>query len=192
MAGTSDNEVTRILGRAASGESSAIQELLPLVYTELRALAGSYAQGRDAQATLQPTAIVHEAYVKLVGADEVQWESRAHFFAVAAKAMRQILADYARRKAAAKRGGKHNRITLAGLQTPTPESDVDLSLLDESLTRLAEIDDRQYRIVELRFLAGLKVEEVAQVLELSVSTVEREWRMARAWLRREFSGAGER
>ncbi len=192
MAGKSQNDVTQILGRAASGERSAIQELLPLVYSELRALAGSYARGREAQETLQPTALVHEAYVKLVGANEIQWESRAHFFAVAAKAMRQILADYARRKAAAKRGGKHNRVTLAGLETPTPESEVDLSVLDGSLTRLAAIDERQYRIVELRFLAGLKVEEVAQVLDLSVTTVEREWRMARAWLRREMSGAGAR
>jgi len=182
-------QVTQMLEKARNGEDSAIASLLPLVYGELRALAGSYFQQQASDHTLQPTALVHEAYVKLVGPSEAKWESRAHFFAVAAKAMRQILTDHARRKKAAKRGGAEQRhkVALSRIDTPIQSNEFDLISLEEALTKLADIDERQCRIVEMRFLAGLTVNEVAEVISLSTATVEREWRMAKAWLRRELS-----
>ncbi len=181
--------VTLLLTRVARGERSAAEELLPLVYDNLRALAGSYFRHESPNHTLVPTAVVHEAYVKLVGGEQSGWQNRAHFFAVAASAMRQILADHARRKKAAKRGGGQHRVTLSGLVTPpTAESQIDLVALDEALARLADLYPEQARITELRFLAGLQVNEVAEILGVSESTIERKWRMARAWLRRELSG----
>lgn len=179
-----------MLARARKGEDSAIASLLPLVYDELRALAGAYFQRQASDHTLQPTALVHEAYVKLIGPNDAGWESRAHFFAVAAKAMRQILTDHARRKKAAKRGGAEERqkVALSRIDTPVQSDEFDLIALEEALTKLADIDERQCRIVEMRFLAGLTVSEVAEVTSLSTATVEREWRMAKAWLRRELSG----
>ncbi len=187
------NEVTTVLTAAASGEKSAIAALLPLVYRELRALAGNYFRIQGAGHTLQPTALVHEAYLKLIGSEDGQWETRAHFFAVAAKAMRQILADHARRKRSAKRGGgEQQRVTLSGLITPAAvESEVDLLALDEALAKLAEVYPEQARVVELRFLAGLTVEEAVAVLGVAERTVKRRWRMARAWLRRELGETGE-
>ena len=183
-------QVTQMLARARQGEESAVAALLPLVYGELRALAGSYFRKQASDHTLQPTALVHEAYVKLVGPTDAGWESRAHFFAVAAKAMRQILTDHARRKKAAKRGGAEERqkIALSRIDTPAPTEEFDLIALEEALGKLAQIDERQCSIVEMRFLAGLTVSEVAEVTHLSTATVEREWRMAKAWLRRELSG----
>ena len=189
MGTTSPDDVTQMLTRAARGEESAAANLLPLVYDNLRALAGSYFQVERSDHTLQPTALVHEAYVKLVGSEQTDWKDRAHFFAVAASAMRQILADHARRKKAAKRGGGQHRVTLTGLKTPPDlETQIDLIALDEALASLAAAYPDQARIVELRFLAGLSVDEVAHVLGVSESTVERKWRMARAWLRRGLSG----
>jgi RNA polymerase sigma factor (TIGR02999 family) len=181
-------EVTQMLARARAGDDSAVRALLPLVYEEMRALAGSLFREQRAMHTLQPTALVHEAFIKLAGPAETAWESRAHFFAVAAKAMRQVLTDHARRKRAEKRGGAAHRITLSGLATPVAEQAIDLIAFNDALARLGELDERQARVVELRFLGGLTVAEVAEVTGLSVSTVEREWRMARAWLRRELSG----
>ncbi len=180
-------DFTKMLIRARGGDDSAVHALLPLIYGEMRALAGGFFRDQGPAHTLQPTALVHEAFLKLVGPSEVEWQSRAHFFAVAAKAMRQILTDHARRKRAQKRGGEQDRITLSGLATPVADAAFDVVVFDEALDTLAQLDERQGRIVELRFLGGLTVEEVAVVLELSVSTVEREWRMARAWLRRELS-----
>lgn len=190
MSDTPQGDVTEILERARQGESSAVATLLPLVYGELRALGASFLQRQGPEHTLQPTALVHEAYLKLVGPATIEWESRAHFFAVAAKAMRQILTDHARRKKAAKRGGneERQRVTLSGLDTPLPVEEIDLLALEDALAKLGEIDPRQCQIVEMRFLAGLKVSEVAEVLGVSTPTVEREWRMARAWLRRELGG----
>jgi len=182
------SEVTQMLARAREGDHAAMHALAPLVYGELRGVAGGFFRDQGSGHTLQPTALVNEVFLRLLGPAEVEWQSRAHFFAVAAKAMRQILTDHARRKKAQKRGGALQRITLSGLAAPTAEDAFDVVAFDEALARLAEVDARQARVVELRFLGGLTVEEVAEVTELSVSTVEREWRMARAWLRRELSG----
>jgi RNA polymerase sigma factor (TIGR02999 family) len=161
-----------------------------MVYDELRALAGSYFERQSPEHTLQPTALVHEAFVKLVQPAGGEWESRSHFFAVAAKAMRQILADHARRKKAAKRGGgRQHRVTLSGLLTPpTIEQQIDLIALDAALETLARLSPRQSQIVEMRFLAGLDEREVAHVLNVTTRTIQREWRMAKAFLWRELSG----
>ena len=190
MAAGSSGEITEVLTRVGRGEKSAAAALLPLVYDELRALAGSYFRRQRPEHTLQPTALVHEAFVKLAGHTNAGWQSRAHFFAVAAKAMRQILADHARRKKAAKRsGGRQNRVTLSGLLTPTTdESQVDLIALDEAMANLAKLSSRQGRIVEMRFLAGLCEDEVAHVLGVTPRTVQRDWRMAKAFLRCELDG----
>lgn len=181
-------DVTQILARAADGDESAIRQLLPLVYENLRSLAGDFLRRERTGHTLQPTALVHEAYVKLVGSAEIDFNDRAHFFGIAARAMRQVLTDHARGYRAAKRGGpERKRITLAGMLTPAGISQVDLIALDEAMEKLATVDPRQCRIVELRFLAGLGVEETAHVLGISTATVKREWRMARAWLRSELN-----
>jgi RNA polymerase sigma factor (TIGR02999 family) len=182
-------EVTRILALIGQGSDTATAALLPLLYRELRALAGSYFRHENPDHTLQPTALVHEAFIKLTGSRDRGWESRAHFFAVAAKAMRQILANHAKAKKAAKRGGGKHRVTLSGLATPAgAESEVDLSDLDEALARLAELSPRQARIVEMRFLANLDENEIAHVLDVTTRTVQREWRMAKAFLECELSG----
>jgi RNA polymerase sigma factor (TIGR02999 family) len=183
--GTHAGEATLVLHRLVSGESSAANELLPLVYEQLRALAGSYFRGQPGDHTLQPTALVHEAYIKLINPDSVadkNYRGRAHFMAVAATAMRQILQDRARRKRAAKHGGELERVTLDGVHTPSDQSIVDMVALDDALSRLAEADPRAARIVELRFFGGLTNDEVAQVLELSTRMIEKEWRRTRAWL----------
>ncbi len=192
--GSSTGEVTRILGDLNQGDSSATERLLPLVYDELRALAGSYFARRQAGHTLQPTALVHEAYLKLAGG-EGQWQNRAHFMAVAAKAMRQILMNHARDKAAAKRGGGAAKITIVEAVTPaTDESaagrQLELIALDEALTKLAAVSERQARITELRFFGGLTIAETAHVLGVGTTTVEDDWHMARAWLGRELQAEG--
>jgi RNA polymerase sigma factor (TIGR02999 family) len=180
-------EVAGILSRMRRGEASAASELLPHVYEELRALAGSYFRNQSPDHTLQPTALVNEAFAKLAHWDG-EWESRAQFLAVAAKAMRQILADHARRKEAAKRGGGQARVTLSGLTTPWPqEQQIDLIALDEALAKLARLSPRQGQIVTMRFLAGLDEREVAHVLNVTTRTVQRDWRMAKAFLRAELS-----
>ena len=180
-------QVTQLLAQVGQGHSSAVGELLPMVYDELRVLASSFFRRQRADHTLHPTALVHEAYARLVGSGadmtgEARWTSRAHFFAIAAKAMRQILANHARDRRAAKRGGDWHRVTLSEALTPSGERDLDLVALDEALEQLNTLDDRQARIVELRFFAEMTVEEISHVLGVSISTVEREWRMARAWL----------
>lgn len=178
--GPTGKEITSLLEAAGRGEGSAADRLLPLVYDRLRALAASFmAQDRPAH-TLQPTALVHEAYIKLVGADHVQWEGRSHFFAVAAKAMRQILMNHARDRQAAKRGGAGRRVTLHDVTAPSTDAEVDLEALDAALTELERVDDRQSRIVEMRFFGGMTVEDTAEVLGLSERTVQLEWRMAKA------------
>ncbi len=174
--------ITKMLTRINAGDKTAASQLLPLVYGELRALAQNYLREHGPTPTLQATALVHEAYIRLVGRTDVVWEGRAHFFAVSARAMRQILVDYARARQTAKRGGSRVRITTMGFAACEPPRDIVLLDLHEALTRLAAMDPRQSQIVELRFFGGLKMEEVARVLGLSKSTVEREWRMARAWL----------
>ena len=182
------NEVTQILQDLSRGDRSAVDRLLPHVYDELRALARSFFQQQRADHTLQPTALVHEAFLRLVKGSPQDFSGRKHFFDVAAMAMRQLLTDHARRSGAVKRGGKVAKVTLTGLVTPAKQPpDVDLSALDNALTRLSELDSRQGRIVELRFLAGLSIEETADVLEVSPRTVNLDWQMARSWLRRELN-----
>lgn len=183
------SEVTELFARIQDGELGAAEALLPLLYRELRAMAGSYFQRQTPGHTLQPTALVHEVFLKLARGQDADWQSRAHFLAVAARAMRQILANHAEKKRAAKRGGGRPRVTLSGLATPPhAERLVDLIDLDDALAALAEVSPRQARIVEMRFLAGIGEEEIAHVLEVSTRTVQREWRMARAFLKCELSG----
>lgn len=183
------NDITEILARVESGDDSAIAALLPKVYDELRALAGSYFKHERAEHTLQPTALVHEAFLRMAGSEINGWQGRAHFFAIAAQAMRRILTDHARRKKSIKRGGDHERITLSGLLTPPNiESHLDLTDLDQAMTKLSRLFPRQGRIVEMRFLGGLNEEETAHVLGVTPRTIQRDWRLAKAFLRVELKG----
>ena len=166
----------------ADGDADAASQLVEVVYGELRALAGAYFRGQRAAHTLQPTALVHEAFLKVAAKKQTDYKDRAHFFAVCAITMRSILADHARRRRALKRGGDLQRVGLGEIGASTADQDHSLLALDEALTALASRSPRQARIVECRFFAGMTVEEVTQVLDLSRSTVEEEWRMARAWL----------
>ena len=180
------SDATVILRKIAEGDSAAATRLLPLVYDELRALAAKKLRFDRPDHTLQATALVHEAFLKMVHQTDAQWNGRAHFFAVAATAMRQILTDYARRKATEKRGGDWERVTLENIGVGS-SAELDVLRLEELLKKLAEIDDRKHRVVELRFFGGLGVEEVAEAMGLSKTTVEGEWRAARAWLAVELS-----
>lgn len=184
--GQSEN-ATLLLNRVREGDSEAVEQLLPLVYAELRARAGAYFRGQPANHTLQPTALVHEAYVKLVRSPSGAWKDRSHFCAVAATAMRQILTDHARRRAAAHRAHEQRRKETTSLMTPSGTSAFDLLSLDDAMTKLAALDERQARIVELRFFGGLNNDDVAEVLGVSTSTIEKQWRQVRAWLSREMS-----
>jgi RNA polymerase sigma-70 factor (ECF subfamily) len=168
-----------------------VDELVPLVYVELRRLAANYLRHEPPGHTLQPTALVNEAFLKLAAQNQVDWQGRTHVLAIGAQAMRRILVDHAKRKRRTKRGGKFQRIALDESALLTPERDEDLLAVDEALDRLALIDERQAAIVELRFFGGLSVQEVAETLGLSKRTIEHEWTMVRAWLRRELS-EGER
>lgn len=173
------------LRQIGAGDADAAQQLLPLVYEELRALAGGHFRRQRADHTLQPTALVHEAFVRLIDQTNAHYNDRSHFFAVAATAMRQILTDYARRKKAEKRGGQWEQISLdhaAGSDGLASPQALDIVALDEALTELANLDPRMHRVVELRFFGGLTVDEVAKVLGVSKTTVESDWRGARAWL----------
>jgi RNA polymerase sigma factor (TIGR02999 family) len=184
-----NDSLPELLARADRGDETASKQLMELVYGELRALAGSYARGQHAGHTLQPTALVHEAFLKLADQPLESWESRAHFFAVAAKAMRQVLTDHARARAAGKRGGEGwERVTLGDRAITADGGEVDLIALDEALTELARYDERKHRVVELRFFGALTVEETARVLGLSTTTIESEWRAARAWLAMKLGG----
>jgi RNA polymerase sigma factor (TIGR02999 family) len=168
-------------------EKEALDKLMPAVYDELRRQAARYLRREQAGHTLQTTALIHEAYMRLVDQRNVQWQNRAQFFGIAAQMMRRILVDHARTKKRAKRGGSDIRVSLADATMPVEERDLDVIALDEALTRLAEIDEQQSRVVELRFFSGLTVEETAEVMGISPATVKRDWSMAKAWLHRELS-----
>lgn len=186
---SADPNATRILAELSAGDRSAAERLLPHVYEQLRALAISFFQRQPGNHTLQPTALVHEAYVKLVGSSGGVWESRKHFFDVAAMAMRHLLADHARRKASLKHGGEATKVNIGDSEAAAQESeDLDVEALDAALSRLSALNPRQGRIVELRYLAGLSTEQTADVLGISERTVRLEWQTARAWLRRELAG----
>lgn len=177
-----------MLNAAGEGDRASAARLMPLIYDDLRALAGKFFANQPPGHTLEATAVVNEAYLKLAQAEAVTWQGRSHFFAVAAKAIRQVITDYARRRKTEKRGGSFARITLSGLAGPEKADGIDLVALDDALTRLAALDARQAEVVELRFLAGLSVEETAHIMDIATRTVEREWLVAKAWLRRELSG----
>ena len=180
--------ITELLVGYGRGDKEALDQLMPIVYEELRRQAARYLRREQAGHTLQTTALIHEAYVRLVDQRNVQWQNRAHFFGIAAQMMRRILVDHARGKRRAKRGGSDVKVSLADVAIPVKETDLDVVALDEALTRLAEIDEQQSRVVELRFFSGLTVEETAEVMHISPATVKRDWSMAKAWLHRELSG----
>jgi RNA polymerase sigma-70 factor, ECF subfamily len=181
-------DVTRLLVAWQGGDQQAFDNLIPLVYQELRRIAGRARRRERAGHTLQATELVHEAFVRLVDQREVRWQNRAHFFAIAAQAMRRILIDRARRHHAAKRGGGAEMISLTNIGDLPAVARLDVLALDEALTRLAAFDARQSRIVELLCFGGLTVSEAAEVLQISESTVKREWRVAKAWLYRAMQG----
>jgi RNA polymerase sigma-70 factor, ECF subfamily len=179
--------VTLLLRRYSSGDKSALSELVPLVYDELHRLATSYLRRERPDHTLQATALVHEAYLRMVNQREARWKERGHFFAVAAGMMRRILIDHARKHKAAKRGGPLTTVSFEDIKfVLTPEQSENLMVLDSLLTRLAAIDPQEARIIELRFFGGLSVEETSEVMGISATTIKREWSVARKWLAREM------
>lgn len=186
----SPKEVTELLLAWSEGDRSALEQLIPLVYDELHKMARRYMVREQVAHTLQTTALVNEAYIRMIDMRKVQWQNRAHFFAVSAQLMRRILVDFARSRNYQKRGGGRRRVTLDDALEVSPKQDADLVLLDEALDALAVVDDRKRRVVELRFFGGLTVEETAHVLEVSPDTVMRDWKMAKVWLLREMSGEG--
>ncbi len=180
-------EITQLLLRWSDGDRSALDKLLPLVYDELRRLARSYLRRHPQQSVMQPTILVHEAYLKLINQQQVSWQNRAQFFGLAAKVMRDLLVDHARRTNAAKRGGGNYSVSLSEADRVGQQKEFDLIALDEALDRLAKLDSRHSRVVEMKFFAGLNIEEIAEALSISHATVERDWNLARAWLYRELS-----
>jgi RNA polymerase sigma factor (TIGR02999 family) len=184
-------DVTRLLREWQGGSAQARDSLIPLVYRELRTLASRYLARERRDHTLQTTALVHEAYLKLAGQRGVDWQNRAHFFGIAARLMRRILVDHARRDGRAKRGGGAPHLSLDDAHppaAPAPLDAVDAYALDQALSRLEELDPQQGRIVELRFFGGMTIEETAEVVGLSAATIKREWATAKAWLFRELMG----
>jgi RNA polymerase sigma factor (TIGR02999 family) len=184
-------DVTQILQEVSGGDRDAPARLMPLVYDELRRLADHYLRQERPDHTLQPTALVHEAYLKLVDQTRVDWQNRAHFFGVAAQLMRRILVDHARRHRASKRGGFQQKLALDDAVDYSQPQDLDLVALDDALNALAQMDARQSQIVEMRFFGGLTIEETAEALGISPATVKVDWSMAKAWLRREISRGDE-
>lgn len=179
--------ITQLLADASNGDQAALDALLPVVYNELRKLADHYLRQERPDHTLQATALVHEAYLRLVDQTKISWQNRAHFFSVAAQVMRHILVDHARAHKAEKRGGGEQGISLDEAISFFEERDVNLVALDEALNELGELDPQQSRIVELRFFGGLTIEESAEVLKITPGTVRYDWRMAKAWLHRALS-----
>jgi RNA polymerase sigma-70 factor, ECF subfamily len=188
MAHAQSSETTLLLRAWAEGDQAALEQLTPRVYAELRRIAGHCMQNEHPGRTLQTTALVHEAYLRLIDVNNVNWEHRAHFFAVSSQIMRRILVDGARARATAKRGGGVPRVNLDEIADVSSGRGDELIVLDEALERLADLDPRKARIIELRFFGGLSVEETAAVLKVSSDTVMRDWRLARSWLLLELSG----
>jgi len=181
-------EITQMLQEWSGGKQEALDALLPLVYEELHRQASRYLRRERRDHTLQTTALIHEAYLKLIDQREVNWQNRAHFFGIAAQAMRRILVDYAKARHRAKRGGIGEDLPLEeAALVVSEERSIDLVALDEALTRLAKFDERQARIVELRYFSGLSIEETAEVLRISPATVKSDWNVAKAWLRYEIT-----
>jgi RNA polymerase sigma-70 factor, ECF subfamily len=189
MGEPSPEDITRLLTRWSDGDEGALTFLTPLIYGELRRRAAYLLRNERQGHTLQATALVNEAFMKLEGQAKVQWQNRTHFFAVAARAMRQILVDYARRHRRGKRGGAVVILPLDEALAVAPEVSADLLLLDQALDRLLAVDPRKAKVVELRFFGGLENDETAEVLQVSPNTVMRDWNLAKAWLRREMEGS---
>jgi RNA polymerase sigma factor (TIGR02999 family) len=181
------DDITNLLLAWSEGDQAALDQLMPLVYSELHRLAQSYLQRERSDHSMQATALVNEAYLRLVDAQRVRWENRAHFFAISARVLRQILVDFARRRSYQKRGGGMRPLSLDATLIVGESPDDNLAALDEALERLAEIDARKSQVVELRFFGGLTVEETAEVLKVSAETVKRDWRLAKSWLKRFLS-----
>ncbi len=189
MGAPSQKQITQMLVDWGNGDQAALEKLTPLVYNELHKLARRY-MGRERPGhTLQTSALVNEAYVRLIDWKEVKWQNRAHFFAVSAQLMRRILVDFARSRNYAKRGGGARNVSLEEATVVSREKSADLVALDDALDSLAQLNERQSRVVELRFFGGLELEEIAEVLNVSVGTVRRDWSLARAWLHRELNRA---
>ena len=184
--------VTEMLRNWSDGDRQAQEQLFRVVYDELHRQAARYLQHEHTGFTLQTSDLIHEAYFRLIDQQDVQWQNRLHFFAIAAQLMRRILVDHVRQRQAAKRGGSDIRLPLEEAMDVSAGRDLDFVALDEALTRLAKIDPQQSQVVELRFFSGLSVEETAKVLEVSERTVKRDWHVAKAWLRRELSRGGGR
>lgn len=179
--------ITELLIDWGKGDQAALEKLMPLVYNELRRLASNYLRRERASHTLQPTALVNEAYLKLIDQRNAQWQNRAHFFGISAQLMRRILVDHARQHQAVKRGGSNQqRLSITSAEEIAQQPAVDLLALNEALDELTVMDPQQAQIVELKFFGGLSIDETAEVLGISHATVERDWKMARAWLRRQL------
>lgn len=191
MAAPIPEGVTRLLQEWRAGDESALQRLIPLVYRDLRRVARRCLDGERAGHTLQTTGLVHEAYLRLVRSNRVQWQDRGHFFAVAAQLMRRVLVDEARKRRFQKRGGSLTRVALEEANVASPERSVDLLAIDEALERLGTFAPRKCRVVEMRFFGGLTIEETAAALGVSTDIVKREWRTARLWLLRALSEGGD-
>ena len=184
-----NHEVTELLIRWGSGDKAVLDRLVPLLYAELHRMAARYLRRERVDHTLQPTALINEAYLRLVDSSTVTWENRVHFFGIAARVMRRILVDHARQHQAGKRGGAVEKVPIDAANEPgSKQEDVNMVALDEALTRLAEVDPEQSKLGELRYFAGLTIEEAAEAMSMSLGTAKRRWTVARAWLRREMSG----
>ena len=191
MSHAESSETTHLLRSWADGDEGALEQLTPRVYNELRRIAGHFMQNERPGKTIQTTALVHEAYLKLIDINNVDWQHRAHFFAISAQVMRRILLDRARKRVTAKRGGEAAKVNLDEVPDFGSGRARDLIVLDDALNALAKVDPRKARVIELRFFAGLSVEETAEVLKVSPETVLRDWRLARSWLLAELAGNAE-
>ena len=192
MTTRSTQEVTGLLQAWGRGDEEALAKLVPLVYRELRQAARRYMAGERPGHLLQTTALVNETYLQLVGVRKVSWQNRAHFLAICAQLMRRILTDFARSRGYQKRSGKVNRVTFSDALLIAPQLDTDFAALDAAVRKLAVVDERKSRVVEMRFFGGLSVQESAEVLKVSQDTVMRDWKLAKAWLLRELNGEGHR
>lgn len=181
-------EITQILQDWRKGDESAVDRLFPLVYQELKIQARNYLNKERKNHTLQPTALVNEAYLRMIGINKMNWEDRAHFYALSATTMRRILVDHARKIATDKRGGELQRLTLGNLKIADEQKATDLLDLDDALERLAEMEERKAKVVEMRFFSGLNQKEIAEVLKVTEKTVQRDWKFAKLWLYRELAG----
>ena len=188
MAALSSSEVTGLLRAWGRGDEYALQKLMPLVYDQLHAAARRYMAGERAGHTLQTTALIHETYLRLIDIRQVEWQDRAHFLAVCARLMRRILIDFARSRGYQKRGGAALHVNFDEQLVVSAEPDINLVVLDDALNRLAQVDERKSKVVELRFFGGLDVKETAEVMKVSADTVMRDWKLAKVWLLRELRG----